>query len=224
MGSFLRGPSAPYVIPFAVFMALLAAQPYVPLPQAVDLPVRCAILAAVLWIFSRKRISFQTVNPLGSILIGIAVIAVWVAPDALFPGYRQHWLFTNSFTGQAVSTMTEAAKADIPSLFFRALRAIVFVPIIEELFWRGWLLRWVADTDFEKLPLGSYTAQSFWIVSILFASVHGPYWEVALICGITWNWWMGKTKSLGDLILSHAVANATLSAYVLATGKWEYWM
>jgi uncharacterized protein len=220
----LSNPSAPYVVPFAVFMGLLALQSYIPLPQSAEYALRCVILAAVIWIFSRKVLSFKVVNPLGSILIGLAVIAIWVAPDALIPGYRQHWLFTNSITGQAASTMTEAAKSDIPALFFRALRAILIVPIVEELFWRAWLLRWAANSDFESLPLGTYTTQSFWIVALLFASVHGSYWEVALICGITWNWWMGKTKSLGDLILSHAVANAALSGYVLATGKWEYWM
>ena len=223
MAGLLSSPSAPYVVPFAVFMGLLAAQPYVPLPQSVEYALRCAILAAVLWIFSRRQISFKVVNPLGSISIGLLVIVVWVGPDALIPGYRQHWLFTNSITGQT-STMTEAAKADVVALFFRALRAIVLVPIVEELFWRAWMLRWAANTDFESMPLGSYTTQSFWIVAALFASVHGPYWEVALICGIVWNWWMGKTRSLGDMILTHAVANAALSAYVLATGKWEYWM
>jgi membrane protease YdiL (CAAX protease family) len=74
------------------------------------------------------------------------------------------------------------------------------------------------------MPLGSYTRWSFWIVAVLFAVEHGPYWEVGLICGVTWNWWMGKTRSLGDLIFSHAVANGCLCAYVLISKKWEYWM
>jgi hypothetical protein len=32
------------------------------------------------------------------------------------------------------------------------------------------------------------------------------------------------TKSVGDCILMHAVTNGALSAYVLATGNWQYWM
>ena len=101
---------------------------------------------------------------------------------------------------------------------------VILVPIIEELFWRAWGLRWTANPDFESMPIGSYTTQSFWMIAVLFASVHGPYWEVGLICGVIYNWWMGKTRSLGDLILTHAVTNGVLSAYVLAAGKWQYWM
>jgi uncharacterized protein len=224
MRGLLGSPSAPYVIPFAVFMALLMAQGHLPLPQSVEYPLRCLILAAVLWIFSRHKISFRVVSPLASIAVGVGVIVIWVAPDALIPGYRDFWLFNNSLTGHASATIDAAAKSDVWTLCFRSLRAIVLVPIIEELFWRAWMLRWAADTDFESMPLGSYTTQSFWIVALLFGAEHGPYWEVGLICGAVFNWWMGKTKSLGDLILTHAVANAALSAYVLATGKWEYWM
>ena len=130
----------------------------------------------------------------------------------------------NSITGHASATIDAAARSDVWTLCFRSIRAIVLVPIIEELFWRAWMLRWAANSDFESMPLGSYTTQSFWIVALLFAAEHGPYWDVGLVCGVVFNWWMGKTKSLGDLILTHAVANAALSAYVLATGKWEYWM
>ena len=38
--------------------------------------------------------------------------------------------------------------------------------------------------DFESVPLGTYTASSMWISALLFASEHGPYWEVGLIAGL----------------------------------------
>ena len=224
MFKFLERPSAPYVVPFGVFILLLAVQQYVPLPQAVEFPVRCAILAAVLWYFSRNVISFQIVKPLASLAIGVGVFFLWIGPDALIPGYRQHWLFTNSITGEVKTALDVASQTNGIALVFRILRAVILVPIIEELFWRAWALRWIARTDFEALPLGSYTTGSFWIVAALFAAEHGPYWEVGLACGAIWNWWMGKTKSLGDLIFVHAVTNGCLCAYVLLFKKWEYWM
>jgi CAAX prenyl protease-like protein len=224
MNDLLRGPSTPYVIPFGVFMVLLAAQNYIPLPQAAEYILRCAILTAVLWYFSRHVISFRTVRPLQSIVLGVAVFVIWVGPDALIPGYRQHWLFSNSITGQVTVSIGSAAREDTLALLFRTIRAVILVPIIEELFWRAWALRWVADTDFERHPLGYYTTASFWIVAGLFAAEHGPFWEVGLICGVIYNWWLGRTRSLGDLILTHAVTNGALCAYVMATGKWEFWM
>ena len=224
MVKILQGPSAPYVVPFGVFMLLLAAQQYVPLPQSVEFVARCVILAAVLWFFSRNVITFKLKSPLASIAIGVAVFFLWIGPDAMIPGYRQHWLFTNSITGQVKTALDAGSQTDAVALVFRILRAVILVPIIEELFWRAWAMRWIARTDFEALPLGSYTTGSFWIVALLFGAEHGPYWEVGIACGAIWNWWMGRTKSLGDLILVHAVTNGLLCAYVLMFKKWEYWM
>ena len=224
MRDFLQGHSGPYVIPFLVFVVLLAAQSYVPLPQSVEFPLRCLILAGVLWQFSRGVITFRLNSPLLSVLIGVGVFFLWIGPDYLFPGYRQHWLFNNSIVGHVSTALDPTAQTEPLTLFFRVLRATLLVPIIEELFWRAWALRWIARTDFETMPLGTYTTQSFWIVALLFGAEHGPFWEVGIACGAIWNWWMGRTKSLGDLILVHGVTNGCLCAYVLIAKKWEYWM
>ena len=53
---------------------------------------------------------------------------------------------------------------------------------------------------------------------------HGPFWEVGLLCGIIYNWWMRRTRSLGDLMLVHAVTNLALAVYVIVTGRWMFWM
>jgi hypothetical protein len=72
--------------------------------------------------------------------------------------------------------------------------------------------------------LGAYSALSFWATAALFASEHGPYWEVGLLAGIAYGWWMIRTKSLADCILAHGVTNLLLAAYVLLQGRWEYWL
>jgi CAAX prenyl protease-like protein len=92
------------------------------------------------------------------------------------------------------------------------------------LFWRGWLMRWIANPDFRRLPLGHFDRRAFWVVAALFAVEHGSYWDVGLAAGVLYNWWMVRTRRLSDLILAHAVTNACLCAYVIAAGKWEYWL
>ena len=141
----------------------------------------------------------------------------------LFPGYRAHWLFSNSITGGLASGIPATVRGDAAVLLFRVLRASLLVPVIEELFWRSWLMRWLISPDFAALSLGTHSARAFWIVAVLFASEHGPYWDVGLGAGILYNWWMTRTASLGDLILTHGVTNACLCVYVVAAGKWEYW-
>jgi CAAX prenyl protease-like protein len=216
-------PSLPYVLPFVVFLVLLAAHDYFAVIGPLEYPLRVAALAAVLWVCSRHVINFHVRTPVATIGIGVAVFVLWIAPDVLFPGYRNHWLFENSLTGQVRSSLPEELRANAMVLISRAARAAIIVPIIEELFWRAWLMRWLINADFRKVPLGAYTASSMLISAVLFASEHGPYWEVGLIAGLGYNWWMVRTKSLGDCILAHAVTNGLLSAYVVFMGEWQYW-
>jgi hypothetical protein len=101
---------------------------------------------------------------------------------------------------------------------------VTLVPILEELFWRGWLMRMLIGPDFQKVPLGAYAPSAFWLTAVLFASEHGAYWDVGLAAGIVYNWWIIRCKNLADCMLAHAVTNALLAAYVLMAGQWQYWL
>lgn len=217
-------PSLPYVLPFAVFMLFLVLKDQLAFLGRWEAIVRVVVLIAVLVVFSRHVIRFEAAQPLLSILLGAAVFALWIGPDVLFPHYREHWLFQNSITGKLKTSIPPDLLNDPLVLALRTFRAVILVPIIEELFWRAWMMRWIISSDFRKVPLGAYSREAMWFTAILFASEHGPYWEVGLLTGLIYNWWMIRTKSLGSLILTHAVTNGCLCAYVLATGKWEYWL
>jgi len=217
-------PSIPYVLPFAVFVLMLAGQNYLAALGRWDYPFRVVVLAAVIWPCLSGVPSFRIQYWVPSIALGAAVFAIWVGPDLLIPGYRNHWWFQNGLTGTLASSIAPGLLSDPVVLAFRSIRAVILVPILEELFWRAWLMRWLISTDFEKVPLGTYAATAFWVTAALFASEHGPYWDVGLITGVIYNWWMVRTKSLGDCILMHAVTNACLSVFVIVGGHWEYWL
>ena len=220
----LRAPAAPYVVPFAVFLAYLALRKAVSLPDLADQAISVALLSLVLLVIARPAIDLKVGNAAGTVLIGILVFAVWIAPDYFFPGYRSHWLFTNVILGAPQPGLADSSHSAALVLALRAIRASLIVPILEELFWRAWLMRWLINPDFRAVPLGAWSARTFAIVAILFASEHGSYWDVGLAAGVVYNAWMIRTKSLGDLIVAHAVTNACLSAYVVFTGRWEYWV
>jgi CAAX prenyl protease-like protein len=217
--------SLPWVAPFAAFIAFMALDKVVPVSGEILYPARVIVVTAVLFFFSRSVIDFRVKHAAGTIALGVAVFVIWVGPDVLWPHYRTFWLFTNSLLGSVQSSAPAGARSNIRFIAFRSAGCVLLAPVIEELFWRGWLARWLIDSeDFRRLPLGAYTASSFWIGSLLFASEHGPFWEVGLIAGVAYNWWMCRTKSLGDCILAHVVTNGCLSMYVLATGQWQYWL
>lgn len=213
----------PYVLPFAVFVLLIGLFNVWHPADLTELLIRFAVMIPVLWIFSRNVIDFRVIHLGGTVVVGLLIFAVWILPDAMFPHYRQSWLFQNQVLGTLHPTLTAGSRKDGLSLVLRTLRAVAIVPVVEELFWRAWLMRWVIRPDFLAVRLGTYSAKAFWLVAVLFAAEHGPYWDVGLLAGILFNWWMIRTRSLGDLMLAHAVANGALCAYVIAAGKWEYW-
>jgi CAAX prenyl protease-like protein len=154
---------------------------------------------------------------------GFAVFLLWVVPDQLWH-YRHHWLFESAFTGAAVSSIPTQLRHNVAFLLLRTGGSALLVPIIEELFWRAWLMRWVISPNIETVPLGTYDRLAFWVTAALFAAEHGPYWEVGLVAGIAYNWWMVRTRSLGDCILAHGVTNLALGLFVVRSGQWQYWL
>ncbi len=212
-----------YIAPFLAFVTLMTVERMIPVPPELLYPLRFVLIAALIGALSWPYLSFRPSAPVASIAVGIAVFLIWIGPDLLF-GYRHFWLFDNSLTGSAHSSLSPALKKNIPFLAMRTAGAALLVPVLEELFWRGWMMRWLIDKEFLKIPLGTYVPSAFWIVAILFASEHGPYWEVGLAAGVIYNWWVIRTKNLADCILAHAVTNAVLSIYVLFTDQWQYWL
>ena len=212
-----------YIAPFLTFVGILALERVMAVPPEWLYPVRFCLVAGMIAAVSWPYLSFRPSAPFASMAIGVAVFAIWIGPDVLF-GYRHHWLFENALTGSAASSLSPQLKSNIPFIVLRTTSSALLVPILEELFWRGWMMRWLIDTDFLKVPLGKYVPSAFWIVAVLFASEHGSYWEVGLAAGVVYNWWIIRTRNLADCILAHAVTNAVLAAYVIWTGRWQYWL
>ena len=219
-----RHPAIPWVLPFAIFIALLMAQQAMPAQVLVPVWMRLVLPLAAILAFSRPVLRVGPSAPLMSILLGLAVFVIWVGPDAIAPAWRHSFLFDNSIVGHPAGSTPAPAQTDPWFLFLRVAVSVVAVPILEELFWRGWLMRWLANRDFTSIPLGTYEVTAFWLVAILFASEHGSFWDVGLLTGIVFNWWMVRTKNLWDCIIAHAVTNGVLAAYVIVGGHWEYWL
>jgi CAAX prenyl protease-like protein len=216
-------PTLAYVAPFAVFVALLALRPW--LSPELLLPLRFVLVASALAAFSRRVIPWRPAFLLSSVLLGAVVFAIWIGPDRIWgPGYRDLWLFRNSLIGATPNPLFPRLRNHLFFVVLRVLESAILVPVSEELFWRGWLMRWLIRSDFLQVPVGLYAPFSFWMTVLLFASEHGPYWEVGLIAGVAYNWWLVRTRNLADCILAHCVTNALLAGYVLLFAQWQYWL
>jgi len=98
------------------------------------------------------------------------------------------------------------------------------VPLIEEIFWRGFLQRYLVNEKFTSVKFGTYTHLSFFGVAGAFMLVHSPSdWPAAIATGVLFGWVAVKTKSLLACVIAHAITNLGLGIYIVTTKQWGFW-
>jgi CAAX prenyl protease-like protein len=174
----------------------------------------CAVALIVFW----RNYDFGSQRPLPlAVGVGLLVFVLWVSPQLFFG--QPHRL----------DGFDPTVFANSPGLYWgtviaRFFRFVIVVPLIEEIFWRGFLQRYLINEQFTKVPFGSYTHLSFWGVTILFTSIHlMADWPAAFITGAVFGWLTVRTKSLLATVTAHAVANLALGLYIMATKQWGFW-
>ena len=220
MKKLIAGPGFPFVAPFALFMGLLFVRQKFP-EQGWWLYGACSLLVFGLILWLRPRLQSQDPAPVpvrNSILLGLGAIVLWIALDPWMP--RTGGPRDNTFP--FVAAFQLGIVPGSLAILFRIFGAVVVVPIAEELFWRGYLMRSIIKPEFEEVPLGTFQPLSFYITTVAFALVHAEIGS-AILFGLVAGWWFIKTKSLKAVILLHAAANAGLAAYILLTKNWFFW-
>ncbi len=152
-----------------------------------------------------------------AILIGVIALLVWIAPQEVFGIAPRRDGFDPSFFGSEV-------WAYYLNTGMRFFRLVIIVPLAEEIFWRGFLLRYLIDDDFMDVPIGAFSWLSFAIVTGGFCIEHTfPDWPAAIITGMLFNAVAYYTRSLSACVLTHAVTNLILGIYVMRSGQWGFW-
>jgi uncharacterized protein len=207
----------PYVAPFAAYVLLLAANGLHPHAVYLTYPVMVFCVGLLLAYVWNRLPEIRFTRPLPSIVLGVVGAALWIG---LYP-----WLGkTHPVPGSGFNPrLFEGEMLQWGLILFRMAGAVLVVPVMEEVFWRGFLQRYFVKEDFQSVPLGKFTHPSFWGVTLMFVLAHFDQWGVALLWGAMAGLWFIRTKSLGDVILLHAVTNLILGLYVLNTGRWYFW-
>ncbi len=179
-----------------------------------------AILVTVLLIVFRRNWQDIKPNPkviIPGIIVGLLVFAEWVLIENSL--HYPH-LGTRTAYNPFVEITNPATRIAFIAVRFYGLA--LMVPVMEELFWRSFLLRFFSDADWTKLKVGTFTWGGFAIVCGLFGVAH-PEWLVAVLCAAAYGLLLRQTKSLFACIIAHAVTNLTLGIYVLTAHDWKFW-
>lgn len=239
-----------HVVPFAVFMGfmlllqVLAASigwkhPEAPWwrqdPAHFIYPLQTLVVLTLLFYHRKSYVfSWSWKWCLAAVAFGAAGIGCWLLPTML----HTHWGLEGKTTGILRLLGVDArAEGFDPGVFtnpaawwaaviLRFLRAVIVVAFIEEIFWRGFMMRFVCDWegDYWKQPFGRASWKSWLIVTGLFMAAHAPLdYAGAFVYGSLTYLLCIWSKSLGACVVMHAAANFLMGLYIMATGKYGLW-
>jgi uncharacterized protein len=96
------------------------------------------------------------------------------------------------------------------------------VPLIEELFWRSFLMRWLEQPVFQGVAPQSVGLRAVVLSTFVFTLAH-TLWLAAAIAGLVYALLYVKTGKLWLPVIAHAVTNGALGVWVVMTGNWQFW-
>ncbi len=225
-------PSSARYLPFAAFMACIGLEELIvflasfglfrpPPPLFLYLyPLRIILVVGILYSLRRNYIELswkdlRTVSvTMASVLLGVCVFIVWVNLAGVRLGQG------GGVRGFYPALLPPSLK--VLMIVVRVLGAVLVVPVMEELFWRSFLIRYLVDTAFEKVPLGYFTWPSFLITVFMFGIEHHLI-VAGIIAGIFYNLLLYRTRSLTQCVVAHAVTNLALAIFILLFNRWELW-
>lgn len=216
--------AVPRIVPFAVFIVLMALEPFLADlvepwfdPRALY-AIRSAVTAAVLLVFWRAYVELRAMPPapgwvwLAGVAVGVGVFAFWILLD--FPPLTM---------GEAEGFDPRTrGRLDVGLAATRLAGSALVVPVMEELFWRSFLMRWVHRPRFLQVDPAEVGWKAVIVTSAIFAVEH-RLWFAGLLAGLIYAELYRRSRNLWVVILAHAVTNGLLGWYVLATGNWQFW-
>lgn len=210
----------PYVAPFIIFLLLTEPARFYPALIPYLYIAKTLIVGALLWFWRHKYaadwssgLSFK--DFLLAVSCGILVLVIWILPE--------EYLFqVGQGAGFNPYALGGSQAAAIGLICVRLIGSSVVVPIMEELFWRSFMMRYLINPNFRSVSLGTFTWFSFIGIAILFGLEHHRI-LVGIVAGLLYGLLLIYQKNLRGVILAHAVTNLGLGIYVLLTGNWMFW-
>ena len=219
-----RHPALARIVPFAIYIAFLpAGQVLAGLLPGVDLRplygVQIGLTAISLAVFWRQygelrvRSAIRIQDTMLAVLFGVLIFVLWITLD--------HPFLLLGEMGGGFDPRNDG-RVDLSLAIVRVLGASLVVPVMEELFWRSFLARWVDRPSFLEQPPQRISLKAIALTSALFAVEH-TLWFAGLVAGIAYAWLYRRTGNLWVPVMAHMVTNSILAAWVLHTGSWQYW-
>jgi len=210
-----------YVAPIAVFLIMTAGlEAYFPKYYVWLYILKVVLVSATLVAFRTtwRDIRFEPRVLVPAVLVGAVVFVEWILVDKITPRLA---ILGGRAAFDPFATLHESALRGL-FLAFRFFGLVLMVPVMEELFWRSFLLRYFTNENWAALPIGEFSRTAFAMVAVAFGLAH-PEWLAAIFCAVAYGLLLRQTRSLLACVVAHATTNLALGIYVLLTRQWHFW-
>lgn len=214
-------PSAPFLLPLLAVVATALVTGLFVTELDYFYPLRVvAGLLVLAWYRQdyiaglRHQLRGRSVVSWHAIGVGVAVYVLWIGVSAL----------TDPYAAEAFPEPLSELETPLVVvwIFGRVLGAVLVIPIVEELAFRGFLLRRVIASDFTKVPYDQWHWGAVLISSLVFAAAH-QQWVGGFAAGVLYAHAQKRRGLVSDAIVAHAVSNALIAVQVLFAGHWSLW-
>jgi CAAX prenyl protease-like protein len=228
-----------FVLPLVVFMLVGTLEPTPQKPGGATIglaipyhaypliyTVKIVLTVAAMLLVTPGYRQFPVRVTLLGILVGLAGAGVWIGmaelrleARLLAPlgigrfldlGRRSGFNPWEHFSGAAASAF----------LALRFFGLVAVVPLVEEFFLRGFVMRFVVDAQWWKVPFGRVTKPALVVGTLVPMFLHPAELVAAAVWFSLVTWLMVRTKSIWDCVTAHAITNLVVGIYVVLGGHW----
>lgn len=213
----------PWILPFAAYLSFILLADLLSWlgVSAAALrwlyPLKIAVVLALLLAYRRHYTELRAPR-LGApavavaVLAGVLVLLLWINLNA-------GWMRLGQSAG---FDPLRAGRIDWLLVALRIGGAALVVPVMEELFWRSFLQRWLVSADFQQVDPARCGVRAFVVTVVLFGFEH-DLWLAGMVAGAVYGLLYMRSRTLWSPILAHGVTNGLLGAWIISTGHWTYW-
>lgn len=215
------------VIPFVLFMVMLAIRGNWPAGAQAVLDAKWVYGLGVLLVggalyvlwpqyqeLARDQRKLGWLGWLLSITVGVVVFVLWI-------NLTEPWMIIGTPTA-SFQPVDDEGQLMWSLVLIRWVGAALMVPVMEELFWRSFLMRWIDNPDFETVSPKTVTIKAIALSTFAFTLAH-TLWLGAIVAGLAYAWLYKRTGSLWAPVVAHGVTNGVLGIWVVLWGNWAFW-
>ncbi len=183
-----------------------------------------------------------------SVVVGVVGVVVWIGlcqlrwePQLIgpldrwlgsfIPGLAEGEIPTVGLMGMlgtgersAFNPLQELASTPRWAAVFLVIRFVglaCVVPIIEEFFLRGFLMRYVMHQRWWEIPVGTVNRTAVLVGTLVPMLMHPGELLAALVWFSMVTWLLVRTRNIWDCVIAHAVTNLLLGIYVVVWDQWQ---